>query len=184
MYSLKYYQFNGHLPGYESSGPKGGGQNIDPDMAAFSSNMHDDEPYARVNNMDPDYENDHNDYHSDTGYGGAASIVGGGGGGGSAYNAGGSHMDGSHMDGSHMDGSYMGGASSAYGGGGSSISGHENPFAAHDDPFGDRHDLRPAASSTSLGTSVAPSGYAPPTVHDAYDEDRTTHFPDADYSRH
>ncbi|CAK7220075.1 hypothetical protein SBRCBS47491_004066 [Sporothrix bragantina] len=173
LYSLKYYQFNGHLPGYENSGSKGGGQNIDPDMAAFSTNMHDDEPYARVNNMDPDYDHDHNDYQSEMGgYGGASTVAGGAGG--SAYNNAGSHMGGS---------SYVGGGSSAYGGG-SSVSGHENPFTAHEDPFGDNHGLRPAASSASLGTSVAHSGYAPPTVHDAYDEDRPTHFPAADYERH
>ncbi|CAK7564760.1 MAG: hypothetical protein SEPTF4163_002660 [Sporothrix epigloea] len=169
LYSLKYYQFNGQLPGYENSGPKSGGQNIDPDMAAFSTNMHDDEPYARINHMDPDYDQEHSDYRSDmAGYGGGASTIVGGSGVGSAFNSAGSHMDSSYMR----------------SGAGSSVSGRENPFAAHEDPFGDNHGLRPAPSSASLGTSVAHSGYAPPTVHDAYDDDEATHFPHAAYDRH
>ncbi|KIH94391.1 chaperone-binding protein [Sporothrix brasiliensis 5110] len=158
IYSLKYYQMNGHLPGYETTGAKGG-QNIDPDMAAFSTAPHDEEPYARINNMDPDY--DHNDYQSDMGGYGGGSTVGGGG---SSYaNAG-----------SHMDTTYLGGGGSSYGGGNVSHS---------DNPFDDNHGLRPAASSASIGTS-AHSGYAPPTVHDAYDDTRPVHFPDANYDHH
>lgn len=138
-------------------------------MAAFSTNMHDDEPYARINHMDPDYDQEHSDYRSDmAGYGGGASTIVGGSGVGSAFNSAGSHMDSSYMR----------------SGAGSSVSGRENPFAAHEDPFGDNHGLRPAPSSASLGTSVAHSGYAPPTVHDAYDDDEATHFPHAAYDRH
>ncbi|CAK7222960.1 hypothetical protein SEUCBS140593_005078 [Sporothrix eucalyptigena] len=176
LVTLKYYQFNNHLPGYENLGSKGGGQNIDPDMAAFSTAPHDEEPYARINNMDPDYDHEHNDYHSEMGgYGGGGSTVGGNGG--SGYANAGSHMDSSYLGGGG-GGSVAGG--SAYGG--SSVSHQENPFR-QDNPFDDNHGLRPAASSASLGTSVAHSGYAPPTVHDAYDEERPTHFPAADYDR-
>ena len=163
IYCAKYYQFNGHLPGYETTTKA---QNIDPDMAAFSTAPHDEEPYARINNMDPDYEHndhsDHLDYRSDTGYGGASALST------SYLGAGG----GSVVGGSNVDSSYMGAGSTSYGGG-STV----NPF---DD---DHHGLRPAASDISLGTS-AHSGYAPPTVHDAYDDDRPVRFPDANYERH
>lgn len=170
IYSAKYYQFHGHLPGYEKNITA---QNIDPDMAAFSTAPHDEEPYARINNMDPDYDhndhNDHSDYRSDTGYGGASAV-------GSSYmGAGGSSV----VGGSNVDSSYLGAGNTSYGGGSTAYGGAStvNPFEE------DHHGLRPAASDLSLGTS-AHSGYAPPTVHDAYDDDRPVRFPDANYERH
>ncbi|KAJ2968642.1 hypothetical protein NUW58_g10180 [Xylaria curta] len=42
-YTLRYYQQNGDLPGYEKLGA---GQNIDPDKAAFSMAPHDEEAYT------------------------------------------------------------------------------------------------------------------------------------------
>ncbi|KAH6652232.1 hypothetical protein BKA67DRAFT_351176 [Truncatella angustata] len=53
-YTLKYYQFNGNLPGYENIARKGGHQNIDPDKAAFSMAPHDEEAYAPINADDHD----------------------------------------------------------------------------------------------------------------------------------
>lgn len=51
-YSLQYYNFHGTLPGYDARqirGGGGGGENIDPDKAAFSMAPHDEEAYERVN---------------------------------------------------------------------------------------------------------------------------------------
>ncbi|KAI1075827.1 hypothetical protein F5B20DRAFT_366283 [Whalleya microplaca] len=60
VYTLRYYQYNGNLPGYENLGKS---KNIDPDKAAFSMAPHDEEAYAPVN-MD-DHADDH---HNDTPY--------------------------------------------------------------------------------------------------------------------
>ncbi|EON97556.1 putative chaperone-binding protein [Phaeoacremonium minimum UCRPA7] len=74
--TLRYYDFNGTLPGYEHMGVKN--QNIDPDKAAFSTAPHDDDAYAPVGMHDHDHEPEFNA----TPYGGAGSSYGGGG---SAY---------------------------------------------------------------------------------------------------
>ncbi|KAJ8128853.1 hypothetical protein O1611_g4783 [Lasiodiplodia mahajangana] len=58
-YTLRYYQQNGDLPGYESIGNT---QNIDPDKAAFSMAPHDEEAYAPVN-MDDHHDDGHDDGH-------------------------------------------------------------------------------------------------------------------------
>lgn len=96
----RYYNFNGVLPGYETSrGPRNA--NIDPDKAAFSTAGLDEEAYAPVHDHDDEPEfnaspygglgglgaasgsvaagppHDHHDmsvYSADTSYGGAASI--------------------------------------------------------------------------------------------------------------
>ncbi|TPX08156.1 uncharacterized protein E0L32_001948 [Thyridium curvatum] len=76
IYTLKYYQFNGHLPGYDRGGANKT-QNIDPDKAAFSMAPHDEEAYAPVNMNDHDNDGHHapaphdpHDPHAfDTGYG-------------------------------------------------------------------------------------------------------------------
>lgn len=48
-YTLMYYNFtDGNLPGYDNRKVRGG-ENIDPDKAAFSMAPHDDEAYERVN---------------------------------------------------------------------------------------------------------------------------------------
>jgi hypothetical protein len=67
-YTLQYYNFHGNLPGYDARKLRsGGGDNIDPDKAAFSMAPHDDEAYERVN-MD-DHENNH--HTTNSAYGGA-----------------------------------------------------------------------------------------------------------------
>ncbi|KAI0457902.1 hypothetical protein F5B21DRAFT_55537 [Xylaria acuta] len=58
-YTLRFYQQNGDLPGYEKIG---NGQNIDPDKAAFSMAPHDEEAYAPIN-MD-DHHDDAHDEHN------------------------------------------------------------------------------------------------------------------------
>lgn len=64
IYSLKFYQFNGRLPGYDRIQAKN--QNIDPDKAAFSMAPHDEEAYAHVNQNDHDA--DPHDAHHDAAY--------------------------------------------------------------------------------------------------------------------
>ncbi|KAI0408094.1 hypothetical protein F4802DRAFT_550484 [Xylaria palmicola] len=58
-YTLRYYQQNGDLPGYEKIGSS---QNIDPDKAAFSMAPHDEEAYAPIN-MDDHHDDAHDDDH-------------------------------------------------------------------------------------------------------------------------
>ncbi|KAF7560981.1 hypothetical protein G7046_g3178 [Stylonectria norvegica] len=67
-YTLTYYNFHGHLPGYDNQKIRGG-ENIDPDKAAFSMAPHDEEAYERVNADDHDA--------SGSGYGGGAGGSGG-----------------------------------------------------------------------------------------------------------
>ncbi|KEY73307.1 hypothetical protein S7711_01426 [Stachybotrys chartarum IBT 7711] len=74
-YTMQYYNFHGTLPGYDARKIGGGGDNIDPDKAAFSMAPHEEEAYQRVNA-------DENEA-SGSGYGG-----GGGGGSASAYDTG------------------------------------------------------------------------------------------------
>jgi hypothetical protein len=47
-YCLQFYNFHGTLPGYDARQIRGG-ENIDPDKAAFSMAPHDEEAYERVN---------------------------------------------------------------------------------------------------------------------------------------
>ncbi|KAJ3553761.1 hypothetical protein NPX13_g10802 [Xylaria arbuscula] len=61
-YTLRYYQQNGDLPGYEKMDSH---QNIDPDKAAFSMAPHDEEAYAPINMDD---HNDDNDDHQNRPY--------------------------------------------------------------------------------------------------------------------
>lgn len=66
IWTLKYYQWNNRLPGYDRA--QLGSQNIDPDKAAFSLAPHDEEAYAPVNMADHDH--DHDDHHDGSHYGG------------------------------------------------------------------------------------------------------------------
>ncbi|RWA13567.1 hypothetical protein EKO27_g1564 [Xylaria grammica] len=59
-YTLRYYQQNGDLPGYEKIGNN---QNIDPDKAAFSMAPHDEEAYAPINMDDHHHDDVHDDHH-------------------------------------------------------------------------------------------------------------------------
>lgn len=92
--TYRYYNFNGVLPGYETSrGPRT--NSIDPDKAAFSTAPVDEEAYAPVGMNDQDDEpefnaspygggmgtsstrhdgHDINPYTADTSYGGAAAV--------------------------------------------------------------------------------------------------------------
>ncbi|KAI5461465.1 hypothetical protein BGZ63DRAFT_424350 [Mariannaea sp. PMI_226] len=69
-YTLMYYNFHdGSLPGYDNRKVRGG-ENIDPDKAAFSMAPHDDEAYERVN-MD-DHEGEGRQGYNDNSYTGSA----------------------------------------------------------------------------------------------------------------
>ncbi|KAL2151941.1 hypothetical protein VTH82DRAFT_5125 [Thermothelomyces myriococcoides] len=71
IWTLKYYQWNHRLPGYDRA--QLSSQNIDPDKAAFSLAPHDEEAYAPVNMDDQDHDDNVDGSH----YGGASSVVGG-----------------------------------------------------------------------------------------------------------
>ncbi|KAJ4306479.1 hypothetical protein N0V88_001282 [Collariella sp. IMI 366227] len=111
IWTLKYYQWNNRLPGYDRA--QIGSQNIDPDKAAFSMAPHDEEAYAPVN------MSDHDDPHhgSSTHYAGAASTMG-----------------------SRSDYSDPYGPTASVAGGGSTVSGYQdNPFRQQQgaNPFDD-----------------------------------------------
>jgi hypothetical protein len=107
IWTLKYYQWNNRLPGYDRAQIKN--QNIDPDKAAFSLAPHDEEAYAPVNMSDHDH--DHDDHHDGPHYGGGAA-----------------HSDYSDPYGP-VAGSQVGGASTV-------SSYHDNPFRQQDaNPF-------------------------------------------------
>lgn len=145
IYTVKYFKWNGTLPGYENIKPRA--HNIDPDKAAFSMAPHDEEAYAPVgmNDQDNDHRGslhpDEHDYDSTV--------------------AGGSHV-GAYSD----HGSY----------------GRRDGRGAQENPFG--HD-NPFESDTEYHSQQQGGGhiYAPPSVHDDYDDDRPAHFPAADYDR-
>jgi hypothetical protein len=65
-WTMQYYNFNGTLPGYDKQKIRGG-ENIDPDKAAFSMAPHDDEAYAPVQMDDHEPHQDERPYAS-TGY--------------------------------------------------------------------------------------------------------------------
>jgi hypothetical protein len=128
IYSVKYHEWNGRLPGYEHANT--GGQNIDPDKAAFSTNMHDEEAYAHIP------MNDHDDH--DDPYGPGPSS-------GSAYD-------------DHASTAYVGaGRQTSHGSGysGRSGSAQENPFRQHN-PFDDDTEYAGAGSSASVGMPYVP----------------------------
>ncbi|KAK0615992.1 hypothetical protein B0T17DRAFT_497284 [Bombardia bombarda] len=167
IYTLKYYQWNHRLPGYDK-GAGSSAQNIDPDKAAFSMTPHDEEAYAPVNLSDRDDDTHmgaHSDYSADP-YGapGGGSHVGsdpfvGGGGGGT----------------SHV------GTVSSYGGL------NDNPFRQdNSNPFESDTEYRPAGSSIHSGLGLGGGGsgvggYAAPSAHDDYDDG--ARFPNANYDR-
>ncbi|KAL2136914.1 hypothetical protein VTI74DRAFT_75 [Chaetomium olivicolor] len=156
IWTLKYYQWNNRLPGYDRG--QLGSQNIDPDKAAFSLAPHDEEAYAPVN------MSDHDDPHHDgatTHYAGAASTMG-------------SRSDYSDPYGPSAGGSHVGGA------GGSTVSGyHDNPFRPQGaNPFDDEteyHSGRVSAAGQRFG--------APSTVDGFEDDTRPARFPQANYDR-
>ncbi|ORY71144.1 uncharacterized protein BCR38DRAFT_404264 [Pseudomassariella vexata] len=65
LYTVKYYQFNGSLPGYDKLGAGKPHENIDPDKAAFSMAPHDEESYARINVDDHDPDDHDTPYNAD-----------------------------------------------------------------------------------------------------------------------
>ncbi|KAK4104739.1 hypothetical protein N658DRAFT_442440 [Parathielavia hyrcaniae] len=166
IWTLKYYQWNHRLPGYDRAQLKD--QNIDPDKAAFSLAPHDEEAYAPVNLS----EHDQDDPHSGSHYGGAGGAA---------------HSDYSDPYGPAA-GSQVGGARSDYSdpygpaagskvGAGSTVgsSYRDNPFRQQEaNPFDNDTEYH------SGRVSAAGSGYAKPTATDEFDDAR---FPQANYDR-
>ncbi|KAK4164265.1 hypothetical protein QBC43DRAFT_49142 [Cladorrhinum sp. PSN259] len=153
IWTLKYYQWNNRLPGYDKG--QSNSQNIDPDKAAFSLAPHDEEAYAPVNATDHDHDDDNS--HA----GGPPSYGGGGG----------------RSDYSDPYG-YTGASGVA---GGSMASRHtyqDNPFRQQDNPF----DTDTEYNSGRISAQGGRYGAAPSTVADPYDEDtRPAAFPQANY---
>ncbi|KAK4143724.1 uncharacterized protein C8A04DRAFT_37148 [Dichotomopilus funicola] len=160
IWTLKYYQWNNRLPGYDRA--QIGSQNIDPDKAAFSLAPHDEESYAPVNINDHDHDHD-NDHHDDT-----------------------SHYGGGRSDYSDpYGGSGLNPAASQVGGpaGGSTVgsSYQDNPFRQPQlgsglggDPFDNHETEYHSGSMSSVGR------YATPSAADGFEDAR---FPHADYDR-
>lgn len=164
IWTLKYYQWNNRLPGYDRT--QLNSQNIDPDKAAFSLAPHDEESYAPVNaadHDDHDHDNDGSSYNGAGGYGGGGArsdysdpYGGAGSGIGSGVGAG--------------TASHVGGASTI----GSSY--HDNPFRQQEaNPF-DGHDTEYHSGSVSTAGRYA----TPAPTTDGFEDAR---FPRADYDR-
>ncbi|KAK6219799.1 hypothetical protein QIS74_05301 [Colletotrichum tabaci] len=159
LYTLKYYQFHGTLPGYDKQ--KLGGDNIDPDKAAFSMAPHDEEAYAPVQ-MD-----DHNDDNT-TLYGGTNAPVGGYNN--SSYN---SRYGGASAYGPEDD------DPNRYG----SLPSRQN--GAMFDSETEYHSQQPSVTPAAVQPYTAPQPYAAPEPYaaPAYDDDRPAQFPTANYDR-
>jgi hypothetical protein len=166
IYTVKFYEWNGRLPGYDKGITN---QNIDPDKAAFSMAPHDEEAYSHVPMNDHDHDGAaHDPYAAGSGtepYGSHA---------GSSYaGAGGSAYD---------DTSYVGAGRTASHGSRSSYAGasgvQDNPFGQKN-PFDDDHG---EYATSHQNTSNAGRPYAPPTAEE-YDDDRPAQFPAANYDR-
>jgi hypothetical protein len=65
FYTLKYYQFNGKLPGYDRIGPRP--HDIDPDKAAFSMAPQDEEAYTALDG--DEHETEHSAPYNADSYG-------------------------------------------------------------------------------------------------------------------
>ncbi|KAK3299408.1 uncharacterized protein B0H64DRAFT_388395 [Chaetomium fimeti] len=158
IWTLKYYQWNNRLPGYDRT--QLNSQNIDPDKAAFSLAPHDEESYAPVNAADHDHDHDNDHDHDDrldgsSSYGGAGTGLGG-------------RSDYSDPYGGAGTASHVGGASTV-------SSYHDNPFRQQEaNPF-DGHDTEYHSGSVS-----AAGRYASPAPADGFEDAR---FPRADYDR-
>jgi hypothetical protein len=170
IWTLKYYQFNNRLPGYDRT--QLNNQNIDPDKAAFSLAPHDEESYAPVNAADHDHD-DHND----------GSLYGAGGAGGGArsdysdpYSGAGGAGVGARSDYSDP---YSGAGTTSQVGMGSTVSSyHDNPFRqqeANPNPFDNDTEYN------SGSVSAAGGRYAQPPATDTFADD--ARFPHADYDR-
>jgi len=153
IWTLKYYQWNNRLPGYDRT--QISSQNIDPDKAAFSLAPHDEEAYAPVNANDHDHDHDQDHDLDGSHYGGAGSAVGGRSDYSDPYGAG----TASHVGATSTVSSY-----------------HDNPFRQQEaNPF-DGHDTEYQSGSLSS----AGGRYAAPTATDGFEDAR---FPHADYDR-
>lgn len=152
LYTLNYYNFHGNLPGYDNRKVRGG-ENIDPDKAAFSMAPHDDEAYERVN-MD-DQEPSSNPYGS--------------------YNS-------NHNQGGYNDTSYNGNGSNRYGDANPYSTDDDDPARYGSMPHR-TNTLFESDSEYRPGGGAPPSmPYVNPPAGNAYD-DNAVHFPSGNYDR-
>jgi hypothetical protein len=158
VYTIKYYEMNTALPGYDGVAARRNrpmdAAAIDPDKEAFSTAPHDEESaYAPLGMSDH-----HDDAHGSADPYGAPSPYGG----------------------SHLHGDLYGGATVSQGGSGYGSSGGlgENPFR-QDNPFESDSDV---GGYHSVQGSTVNSRYNAPAAHDEYD-DRPAAFPTANYDR-
>ncbi|KAI1329101.1 hypothetical protein F5Y16DRAFT_367437 [Xylariaceae sp. FL0255] len=160
VYTLRYYQSNGELPGYDKLVTR---QNIDPDKAAFSSALHDEEAYAPVN-MDDHHDDHHdpfsNDHRDESPYGGGGSGAGGG-----MYETESSYRP-QHTTSPGPNENPFGNNYRTHG------SPSHDPFG--DNAYGEQHNINTGGAGPHI--------YAPPAAED-YDENQPVHFPSADYDR-
>ncbi|KAK3378236.1 hypothetical protein B0H63DRAFT_241694 [Podospora didyma] len=175
IWTLKYYQWNNKLPGYDKAQSRT--HDVDPDKAAFSMAPHDEEAYAPVNLSDHDA-----DVHNHPG--GGLGLGAGSGYSADPYGAPSSVSDPYGAPSSVVSDPYGPGLGRQASGGSQVGGGYrsppENPFR-QDNPFDD------SAEYHSGGVGGGPAGrYAPPSAHDDYEEDQATRpvaFPNADYDR-
>lgn len=167
IYSVKFWQWNNRLPGYDKIQRKGGGDIdlADPDKAAFSMAPHDDEAYAPV----------HMDDHDADPRRGAGAGAGGLGADPHSDPFADPYGAPSHVSDPYAASSVVGSqVSTSYGGA------QENPFRQDANPFdsdNERDYHRPTPPQ-------AAGRYAPPTAQDDFEDDtRPVHFPNADYDR-
>jgi hypothetical protein len=155
VYTLRYYQSEGILPGYEKIGTRNG-QNIDPDKAAFSMAPHDEEAYAPVDMHDRHDDDDHlhhdNPYNADS------------------YGAGNS--------GPVFD------SETSYRPHSTSPAPQDNPFdnSYRVNNHSPLHDPYSDAYGSSYGAQSSNPVYAPPSTED-FDHSRPAQFPTANYDR-
>ncbi|KAK0754747.1 hypothetical protein B0T18DRAFT_435045 [Schizothecium vesticola] len=112
IWTVKYWQFNNSLPGYDRGQIPA--HNIDPDKAAFSTAPHDDDAYERVNMDDHDEDGRRPGRFNPDPYGAPSSLVS------DPYGAGPASTVGGSQVGSYVSTSYSGAP--------------ENPFR-QDNPF-------------------------------------------------
>ncbi|KAI0145058.1 hypothetical protein GGR57DRAFT_319878 [Xylariaceae sp. FL1272] len=154
VFTLRYYQANGELPGYERLGSMT--QNIDPDKAAFSMAPHDEEAYAPIN-MDDHHDDHHGSDHHSQPYDPDSFSAN------NVYETESSYQPHHTASPAPHENPFAG--SNNYRTQGS-------PAPQHD-PFSDPY-AAPAGG---------PQIYAPPAAEDHYDDGRPVQFPSANYDR-
>jgi hypothetical protein len=176
IYTLKYFDWNSTLPGYDGvvSRKQQPHDPSDPDVAAFSLAPHgDEEAYAPLGMNDRDHD-DHDDHDAHSGVGAPSHIGSDPYGAPSPYEAPTAYGGASTSNLGTYGGANASSVSGYSGAGGSVVSSTgENPFR-QENPFESDHEYHGAGAGR----------YNAPTAHELYDEEgRPAHFPSANYDR-